>query len=460
MSLPKSAIPGTLFLLIVGLASPALAATRLVDGAAGADSGDCTGSACATIAYAVDQATGGDTIDIADSVYTEMLAVDKSLIFQGESEEGTIIQADPDPFVAAGRVLNLTGDIDLTMADLTVRHGNGNSGAGLLMSGLGDLTLTRVTFYRNSGGQGGGIRFAIDGCNIAMNEVSFVENDADAGAGFDVVDCDLVTLVDVDFLGNSGGSCGGGGKMTRVASAELAHVRFIGNSIGSSGGGGLCVLDSLVEVDAAEFRGNFSNTSGGAIYSSQSTWTITNSLFSGNRAENSDSVINNVTSASTTNLINVAIVGNRTANSTSGAISYISAGTKVYNTIFWNNQNSEGIGSAQASIWSLAPGADVQHSLIQGFSAGDLGGSGNFDGSVNPQFIATTSPAAAPTTSGDLHLREFSPVRDAGNNALIAGFDFDLDGLARIFNGTVDPGPYEFGSGILFRDRFEQGGAL
>ena len=158
----KSVLSGVLFLVSVGLTSSALAATRLVDGAAGIDSGDCTVSACATIAYAIDQAVGGDTIDVADAVYTEMLTVDKSLIFQGESEDGTIIQADPDPFVTAGRVFTLTDDLDLTLADLTIRHGSGVSGAGLRMSGLGDLTLTRVTFYRNSagGGQGGAIEFS------------------------------------------------------------------------------------------------------------------------------------------------------------------------------------------------------------------------------------------------------------------------------------------------------------
>jgi predicted outer membrane repeat protein len=457
----KSVVTGTLVLLMIGLASAAPAATRLVDGATGADSGDCTISACATIAYAVDQATGGDTIDIADSIYTEMLTVDKSLIFQGESEDGTIIQADPDPFVVTGRVLTSSGDLDLTLADLTIRHGNGAWGAGLQMNGLGDLTLTRVTFYRNSagGGRGGGVRFATVGCNIAMSEVSFVENQAGHGGGFDILDCDLVTLDDVDFIGNSGGTCGGGGTMTRIPSAELTNARFFGNTVGTSGGAGICVLNSLIEADSVEFRGNFSDTSGGAIYSHNSTWTITNALFSGNRAENGSSAIYNVTSGSITHLVNVTIVGNRT-NSAVGAIIHIAPGTKIHNTIFWNNQNVDGIGSAQASIWNLMDGADVQNSLIQGFTAGELGGSGNFDGSINPRFMSTTSPAAAPTTSGDLHLREFSPVKDAGNNALIAGFDFDLDGVARIFNGTVDLGPYEFGSGILFRDRFEQGGSL
>jgi predicted outer membrane repeat protein len=456
----KSVLPGTLFLFLIGLAAPALAATRLVDGATGSDSGNCTVSACATIAYAIDQAIGGDTIDIADSVYTEMLTVDKSLVFQGESEDGTIIQADPNPFVVNGRVLTSTGDLDLTLSDLTIRHGNNVWGAGLEKSGLGDLTLTRVTFYRNSGGRGGGISYRTVGCNIAMSDVSFVENEADQGGGFYLIDCDLVTLEGADFNGNHGGSCGGGGALTRIGSAQLANAEFIGNTVGTSGGAGLCVFNSLIEADALEFRGNFSDTSGGAIFSSDSTWTITNSLFSGNRAENSSSVINNVTSASVTNLINVTIVGNRTENSNSGAISYISAGTKVHNTIFWNNQNSSGVGSNQASIWSLDPGADVQYSLVQGFTAGDLGGSGNFDGSTNPQFISTTNPGVAPTTSGDLHLSEFSPVKDAGNNTLIAGFDFDLDGGTRIFNGTVDLGSYEFGSGFLFRDRFEQGGTL
>jgi predicted outer membrane repeat protein len=456
----KSVCPVIMFPLILGLAFSTEAATRLVDGSVGADAGDCTASACATIGYAVDQATGDDTIDIADSIYTEMLQVDKSLTFAGESESGTIIQAHPDPFVATGRVLTLTGALDLTLSDLTIRHGKTGHGGGLGFDAPGNLTLTRVTFDQNSSGSGngGGIDFHEVGCNVEMTDVSFVANEAGAGGGFYFRDCDLVVLEGVDLTHNSGVSCGGGGRLQRIDSAQLYGIHLIENSAGTSGGGGLCVLNSVIDATNIEFRGNFSNTAGGAIYSSNSTWTITNGLFTGNSAENTSSAIHNVTSASVTNLINVTLVGNRSGG-VPGAINYVSSGMQIHNTIFWNNQNTNGIGSAQSSIWSFNSGADVQNSLVQGYSSGDLGGTGNFDGSLNPLFVSTPNPGAAPTTSGNLHLQEQSPVVDGGNNALISGVGTDLDELSRIYNGTVDLGPYEFGSGILFRDRFEQEGA-
>ncbi len=43
-----------------------------------------------------------------------------------------------------------------------------------------------------------------------------------------------------------------------------------------------------------------------------------------------------------------------------------------------------------------------------------------------------------------------------GDNSFITGVSTDLDGFARIIDGTVDLGPYEFGSDLfIFRDRFE-----
>lgn len=448
---------GILFLFITGLALPAQAATRFVDGAAGTDVGDCTVDACATIDYAVDQATGGDTIDIADSIYTEILTIDKSLIFQGESENGTIIQAHPDPLTATGRVMTLANPLDLSMADLTIRHGNASSGGGLYMNGQGDLTLARVTFFQNSagGGAGGGLRFHGVGCTIAMTDVSFVENEAlssgGSGGGFNALDCDLITMNNVDLIRNSTNADAGGARMNRVALAQLSRVRLIENS--TRQGGGMRVSSSVVVANDIEFRGNYAATTGGGLSSHQNTFTITNGLFSGNAAETGSSAIY-VPAFSVNNLINVTVAGNRTAT-TSGAITYVDAGALIHNTIIWNNQNANGIGSAQASISNLNNNADVQNSLVQGYTIADLGGTGNLDGSINPLFTATTNPAEAPTTGGDLHLRENSPARDAGNNALIAGFDFDLDGLDRIFGGTVDLGPYEWGSDILFRDRFE-----
>jgi hypothetical protein len=47
-------------------------------------------------------------------------------------------------------------------------------------------------------------------------------------------------------------------------------------------------------------------------------------------------------------------------------------------------------------------------------------------------------------------------VINQGDNGFITGVATDLDGFIRIVDGTVDLGPYEFGSDVfIFRDRFE-----
>ncbi|MEX1995451.1 MAG: right-handed parallel beta-helix repeat-containing protein [Candidatus Saccharimonadales bacterium] len=68
------------------------ASTLQVNGAAGVDSGDCISTACATINYAIGQATAGDTINIAAETYNEQVVIDgKNLTLNGVGD-GTLIR--------------------------------------------------------------------------------------------------------------------------------------------------------------------------------------------------------------------------------------------------------------------------------------------------------------------------------------------------------------------------------
>ena len=71
----------------------------------------------------------------------------------------------------------------------------------------------------------------------------------------------------------------------------------------------------------------------------------------------------------------------------------------------------------------------------------DLDDGGN-NKDADPQFSWPVNPATAPTTDGDSHLMSGSPAVDAGNNSHVTTTT-DLDGEARIQNGTVDMGAYE-----------------
>src|SRR3990170_6696815 len=76
-----------LFFVAAGWSTSALATDRFVDDA-GTDSGTCTtaSSPCLTIAYALTQATSGDTIKVAKGTYTftnVQLAGSMSITFEG-----------------------------------------------------------------------------------------------------------------------------------------------------------------------------------------------------------------------------------------------------------------------------------------------------------------------------------------------------------------------------------------
>lgn len=442
---------------------------RYVDGNSGSDQGganDCTSavSPCLTVGRAIDASSASDVIEIADAVYTETLTIGHSLTLNGESEQGTIIQAHPQPFQASTRVVTVSGNFQVAMVGLTIRHGGGGTGAGIFLNGAVELALDRVTLYRNqAGGNGGGILANQAGCDLSINDSSFVENvsQTNSGGGIHAQYCSI-TITGTDFIGNIANVGGGMQLVDGVGTATLERVGFLGNSA-STQGGGMHNFRSTTEILNSVFRGNVAETdaggggAGGGLFSnSGSDITLVNVLLGGNYAGSTGGGIFVQSSNSPLVLINVAVVGNRAETGNGGGISAVYAGA-VHNSIIWNNRDQSGTGTPPSSIWTLASNL-VDYSLIQGYTVSDLGGSGNLDGSSaasNPQFTAPVSPASAPTSAGDYHPGEHSAVVNAGNNSFISGYNLDLDGFDRIIDGVVDLGPYEFGNDILFRDRFE-----
>jgi hypothetical protein len=57
----------------------------------GADTGDCSVTACRTIGYAISQSVSGDTIEIGAGTYPEHVVVDRSITLQGAGAGATIV---------------------------------------------------------------------------------------------------------------------------------------------------------------------------------------------------------------------------------------------------------------------------------------------------------------------------------------------------------------------------------
>ena len=356
--------------VLVMAAQSAEAANRFVDGDGGSDGGNnCTsaGSPCASVSRAIDVAVGGDTIRIADAVYTEILQVDKALTFSGASRAGTIIQAAANRGDAADRTMTIAEDVAVQLSDLTIRHGNTNLNGGGLRSFGGDLLVERVTFTSNDAeGQGAGLA---SGENvIVMNDVVFRDNgnsDTSEGGGARLGENQQptdVTLNNVTFENNAAGGSGGGLRLFR-ARAVLRNVAFIGNTSIQTNGGGLSyvggggITASTLELRDSVFIGNSAadGSGGGMDTTFETPYTMVNVLFSGNLANLGGGIFNQGDIDGTRVLTNVTMTGNR-ATLRGGAIDKPLDMT-FRNTVIWNNADSSGTGTPAATMADFSPTA-------------------------------------------------------------------------------------------------------
>ena len=442
------------------------ALNRFVDGNNGIDGGndcDTAASPCLTIGQAVSSSDAGDVIQIDDAVYTEILTIPVSLTLQGESRTGTVIQAAAQPGQAADRVLTVTNSSDLVLSDVSILNGNRLTGSGgAIRIEDGNLTATRVTFRDNRiDSEAGGAVFAQDNV-VVMTDVEFIDNaigdsaGVESGGGLYVRRGDL-SLENVRFSGNSAADDGGGLWM-RDTTAVMTDVQFLDN-VADRQGGAVFIRDSSPAMTRVVVSGNQAGQDGGGIFALfDSAPQLTNVLISGNKAIGFGGGIAFQRSSSTLTRLftNVTITGND-AGSRGGGI-FKPGNVELRNTIIWNNRDQSGTVTQDASMSDFFTSSiEVNDSLVQGFGANELPGTGALDGTTganNPMFRDPVDPSGLSSLAGNLRLQQDSPVRDRGNNSFVAGIDTDLDGEARIFGGTVDLGPYE-GTDLIFADGFE-----
>ncbi|NRD20880.1 T9SS type A sorting domain-containing protein [Winogradskyella eckloniae] len=107
---------------------------------------------------------------------------------------------------------------------------------------------------------------------------------------------------------------------------------------------------------------------------------------------------------------------------------------QVYNSIFWNN--GDGTGSFSDAVESGTSG-DVENSISNN----------NFANHSSTTNVSNTNPLFTDSVNGDYTLQSSSPAIDSGENTRVSTSTIsDLAGNQRIFNATVDMGPYEFGA--------------
>jgi len=440
------------------VAVPATLAQRniYVDGVNGNDAWDgrCrvwNGQTCGpkkTIQAGIDAAMPGDTILIADSIYSGSgnYNVDlrgKKLTIRGESGAADRCVIDPQ---FAGRGFYLHSGETAEFTDLTIQHGlvvkdspGYAAGAGIYCSG-GTLTVRRCVLTENEARDynGAGAAIHVRYGTLNMQDCTVQDNDS-GGSNAGVYAHGAAAVIQAcRFEGNRAETSFGGAALTGYTEPTPTLVQrctFRGNMTARGAGAvhfwrlGViedCLFEDnagtcgAVEVDGTSsmirrcvFRGNYAYTGAGAI--SARALTLENSVIAGNRDAGWDGTVY----GSPMSIVNCTIVGNDGANGAAvnpgpnGAVT-------LANCIVYGNQPAAFKGSVVATY------CNVQ---------GGWPGEGNIDADPRLAFEA------------DAHLTAESPCIDRGTNSPPGGLPAtDLDGNPRVLppGGVADMGAYEF----------------
>jgi hypothetical protein len=253
-------------------ATPEAGPVCTVNGGGGAD--------YLTIGAAIADA-GCATINVAAGVYIENLTIDRDVMLQGAGADVTII--DGNGAVTLQRVITITYDQTVNIADVTIQHGHAetttNGGGGI--SNRGALTLNRVIFTNNevvgtdSSDIGGAISPGGSGLgSLVMDNCVVSNNMADRGGGiFFNSTMKISNTLIYDNTARSGGGLATYGSMT------LTNVTF-SNNTGSSGAGGIVNFGDGTIINST-IVGN--NPRGLNNYG---TISLTNTILSGNSPDN------------------------------------------------------------------------------------------------------------------------------------------------------------------------------
>ena len=298
-------------------------------------------------------------------------------------------------------------------------------------------TITKVNFTQGkiTSGGGGAINITGSGARLVANNCAFTNNSELGAAG---------SGNDEDNTGNFTTQGGGAIYVGNGARIDATNCTFSGNQTtqGSHHRGGAVHLygGSVGNFTACTIKNNKSLFGGGVTYSEDCTGAMTNCLIVQNEASQRGGGVAVVKNA-TVNFYNCTIAKNAATNSGSGVYVWSNSSRgNFYNCIIALNESTSRSGHNNIG-WNPsmtnAPNAYGWRTLTKNVTWHS--GSGNnieFDGVGAHLFVVP---------NGDWHIRQDSQAHDAGNNSKYPSSapSVDLDGRARIYNGTIDLGCYE-----------------
>jgi hypothetical protein len=268
----------------------------------------------------------------------------------------------------------------------------------------------------------------------------------------------------------------GGGIFCYHASPTLQHLKIC-NNIATHNGGGILLDSSNPPINNCIIYNNESGSSGGGGYFNNSNPYITNSKILNNGIiygyngggislqDSKPNIINSIIannesgydgngggiycSSSNPLIISSLIANNYADDDGAGIYCQYSSVAELVNSIIWNNLNKSGINHFQSD---LGTSGIIKKSNIEGgnhYNIPEANYINNYN--LNPRFVNPSTKVGNSNDAliSDWDLSSCSPCIDLGSTALLPpGIETDMAGNNRIFNDSVDIGPYEY-NGVI-----------
>ncbi|MCB8950077.1 MAG: hypothetical protein H6653_18880 [Ardenticatenaceae bacterium] len=280
---------------------------------------------CRTLAHAISQASGGDTIYATGTFNEHDLVINKNLTIEGGAVDAN----------GLGRHFEIRPGKTVVFEDMFFHNGSSTNGGSILNQG--DLTLIDVEFTNNTAVDGGVIYNALSGF-VVVDYGRFVDNQANRGGAI-YTEGDLI-IDGLSFFNRNAAETFGG----VLFNAETAHTDFrnsiVYNSTASAGGALYNLMGGL-GVWTTEIHDSVATTNGGAILNAQGTLILEDSILDNNTAVNGGALFNTVNDDVYMN-IDAVVFEYNTAQENGGAIYDLSAEIKytISNSTF--NRNDAG----------------------------------------------------------------------------------------------------------------------
>ncbi|MFU2191302.1 Ig-like domain repeat protein, partial [Methanobacterium sp. MZD130B] len=295
-----------------------------------------------SVSKGVSKVSNGGTVYIADGVYSGAnnrgITINKNMTIRGQSEAGTIIDAQK-----LNRIFTIQTSYTVNMFNLTLRNGNVTNLGGSIENN-GNLKLTHCTITNNYGGVSGGAIINNNMASLTVTDCTFNKNSVnfDEGNGGAIINHNLLTVTGSSFSQNSA-SCGGAIFTSDNGNSILNNCIFTDNVAQSSGGAVFNVVGTTT-INNCAFNNNTALVEVGGAILNFGKVNIVNSIFNGNTADSGGAIFTDGFDDDTL-IVTGSIFTNNVAKINPGGYGYggaifTSIGTLNFNAFFNNTAYS------------------------------------------------------------------------------------------------------------------------